>query len=663
MKRFSPLLLLAFILVFSCDLAFATGFLKTSGKTIVDGTGKEVYLKGIGLGGWLNQEGYMLNTSSFANSTTQIRTRIEALIGKANSDAFYQAYYKNGMTRKDVEILASWGFNSLRLPMNWRLLVTTGGAYLEDGFKQIDSLLSWCETYKVYLILDLHAAPGGQSKDAPSDYDTDALLWKDAAYRTLTVNLWKTLAQRYAAKEWIGGYDLINEPAYDLGSNNTILWDLYKQITTAIREVDKNHVLFIEGNWYANTYTGLPAIWDNNLVISFHKYKDGSSQSSISGYLSLGNSNNVPLWLGETGENSNEWFTQNVELLKNNNIGWSWWTYKRVSTICAPLSITIPPEYQVLLNYWQNGGTKPTVAYATDALMKLATNFTLENCTFNKGYIDALFRAPFSTESVKYKGNIIPGVLYAPEYDYGKVGIAYMDKDYMSTNGFGGATENYNKGWLFRNDGVDIEKCNDATSNGYDVGWIESGEWLNYTFTTWVDGYFDIFLRVASPSGGGNIIMTIDGDIVGNVIPVSGTGGNQSWITIKAGTAKITGGTHKLQLKFMTGGFNLSYIQFSESAVAVNDKKSDEIKFELAQNFPNPFNPVTNIKYSIPKDGNVVLKVYDMLGREVTELVSGYKPAGNYSVNIDASNYPSGVYTYRLESNGFVSVKKLMLLK
>ena len=87
------------------------------------------------------------------------------------------------------------------------------------------------------------------------------------------------------------------------------------------------------------------------------------------------------------------------------------------------------------------------------------------------------------------------------------------------------------------------------------------------------------------------------------------------------------------------------------------------IKYALSQNYPNPFNPVTRIEYKIPKAGNVELKVYDILGREVAQLVNGYKNAGTYTVNFDAHRFASGVYIYRLISSSFVSVKKMMLLK
>jgi hypothetical protein len=85
--------------------------------------------------------------------------------------------------------------------------------------------------------------------------------------------------------------------------------------------------------------------------------------------------------------------------------------------------------------------------------------------------------------------------------------------------------------------------------------------------------------------------------------------------------------------------------------------------YSLSQNYPNPFNPATNIKYTIPKAGNVSLKIYDVLGKEVVTLVNELKQPGVYNVDYNASNLSSGIYFYRLEAGDFTAVKKMMLIK
>jgi hypothetical protein len=85
--------------------------------------------------------------------------------------------------------------------------------------------------------------------------------------------------------------------------------------------------------------------------------------------------------------------------------------------------------------------------------------------------------------------------------------------------------------------------------------------------------------------------------------------------------------------------------------------------FSLEQNYPNPFNPTTIISYQLPAYSNVILKVYDLLGREVATLVSENKPAGNYKVEFNANKIVSGIYFYTMQAGTFVQTKKLMLLK
>jgi hypothetical protein len=87
------------------------------------------------------------------------------------------------------------------------------------------------------------------------------------------------------------------------------------------------------------------------------------------------------------------------------------------------------------------------------------------------------------------------------------------------------------------------------------------------------------------------------------------------------------------------------------------------LKYSLEQNYPNPFNPVTKINYAIAKQGFVKISVFDLLGREVNVLVNEIKTPGFYSIDFNASNLSSGVYFYKLETNGFVDTKKMTVIK
>ncbi len=112
--------------------------------------------------------------------------------------------------------------------------------------------------------------------------------------------------------------------------------------------------------------------------------------------------------------------------------------------------------------------------------------------------------------------------------------------------------------------------------------------------------------------------------------------------------------------------YRLKHIDFDgsfEYSKIVNVEISHPVEYSLEQNYPNPFNPSTTIKFSIPKAGIVNLKIFNTLGEEITSLVNGFKEAGNYVVNFNAMNLSSGIYYYRLSSNNFNEIKKMILLK
>ncbi|HSW56371.1 MAG TPA: T9SS type A sorting domain-containing protein, partial [Ignavibacteriaceae bacterium] len=106
-------------------------------------------------------------------------------------------------------------------------------------------------------------------------------------------------------------------------------------------------------------------------------------------------------------------------------------------------------------------------------------------------------------------------------------------------------------------------------------------------------------------------------------------------------------------------------VQWLTDGIVLDNPRDESMitSFNLEQNYPNPFNPATTIAYSIPKEAQVSLKIYDVMGREVVELVNGKQSSGSYNVEFDASSLASGTYFYKLTAGEFVSVKKMVLLK
>ena len=394
-------LLIFTILSSSCTASEKTGYLHARGTAIVDGSGREILLRGMGFGGWMVMEPYMMNLSDIAKAGQHsILDKIDELVGPEKRNIFHTAWLENFCTEADITALKDLGFNSLRLPLHYNLFTLPiekepdpgENTWLETGFLLTDRVLGWCRTHEIYLILDLHAAPGGQGNDANiSDYDASKpSLWESGANRDKTVALWRKLAERYAEEPWIGGYDLINEPNRDLGPGNLPLKDLYDRIITAIREVDRNHLLFIEGNWFANDHSGLWPIEDDNVALSFHRYWCANSVESIQPYLDMRQQYTVPLYMGESGENSTMWYHAARTLLEDHHIGWAWWTWKKLRSDSGVHSVTPPDGYDELRLYWKNGGEKPDTGFSFTVLMNLADAIRLENVILNHNVIRSL---------------------------------------------------------------------------------------------------------------------------------------------------------------------------------------------------------------------------------------------------------------------------------
>ncbi|MBU0475083.1 MAG: glycoside hydrolase family 3 C-terminal domain-containing protein [Bacteroidetes bacterium] len=207
--------------------------------------------------------------------------------------------------------------------------------------------------------------------------------------------------------------------------------------------------------------------------------------------------------------------------------------------------------------------------------------------------------------------------------------------------------------------GIQTEATSDI-GGGLNVGWIDAGDWMEYKCNLPNTGEYFVNFRVASETAEGKIRFFIDGiETFSRVIPV--TGGWQTWTTVSTIT-DIESGDFNIKLLAEKGGFNLNWFEL----VTISDAESENnlpSSYSLYQNYPNPFNPSTKIKYSISTAGNVKLKVYDVLGKEVKSLVNEYKKAGSYEIEFNSVNLSTGIYFYKMTSGSFTATQKMVLVK
>lgn len=579
-KRNIPtILFILFIIAIIHSPVNAQGFLKANGKLIVNEKGEKVILRGMGLGGWMLQEGYMFKLSNIGQQY-KIKAKIQEVVGEEKTKQFYEAWLANHTTKADIDSMAAWGFNSMRLPMHYNLYTlpvdeekTPGqNTWLEKGFAMTDSLLKWCAANKIYLILDLHAAPNGQGNDLPiSDRDpAKPTLWESEAAQQKTIALWRKLAERYANEPWIGGYDIINEPNYGFedpkgdtrGTNekkNEPLRKLMMEITKAIREVDTKHIVIIEGNGFGNNYNGVLPTWDNNTVLSFHKYGNFNTVGAIKRFLELRDEFNVPLWLGESGENSNTWFYECIKLVESNDIGWAWWQNKKMN-INEPLEVKVPDGYSKLLDYWAGKGEKPSEEEAWKTLQQLLENIKIKNNVFHKDVVDAMFRQVYSAETKPFKDHVIEKetTIQSVDFDLGRQRLAYYDKDTASYHYTPGVNTRGNRGGAYRNDGVDIQR----EGSEVHIFSIEDGEWLQYTVNVPQAGEYTVSFEVATVNDSARISLSSAKKKLINAQALEHTGGLQQWKISAPQSVRLEKGVQQLSVYADKGGFNFRRLYF-----------------------------------------------------------------------------------------------------
>lgn len=534
-------------------------FLRTEGQDILNEQGDKVLLRGVGLGNWMLPEGYMWKFGNQGDRPRRIEKIVSDLIGPEDAGRFWTEFRNNYITEADIRRIAELGYNSVRPALNSRLFLTEGDnpVRVEEGFRLLDNLVAWCRAHGVYVIIDMHGAPGGQTGQNIDDSANDEpLLFMETKYQDQLVNLWRTIADRYKDEPTVAGYDLLNEPLPQrtgaAGKYRHLVEPLYKRITQAIREVDPKHMIILEGVDWANDWSIFTKRFDENLVYQFHYYcwDTPAKLKGIQQYLEHRERLNAPVWVGETGERDNTIYWATTEYFEANNIGWSFWPWKKLDANNAPFSIKRPQQWDAVADY-SNGGAKPDKEVARKAFDELLANIRLENCVYFPAVVNSMLRrAPARIEAENF-------------------GQSGANKSYHVTD----ASRLSPQYRLSEPVPIESQTMGRRRSDQYIT--LTDSEWTAYTIFCDVPKDFTVKVRVKAVKGAAEARLTVgDRDLEVKV-------GKSEWTDVKLGAVALSRGSNSLKLLVKNGSVEVDWI---ELAVAQADQQSSSLKSQSEQN-------------------------------------------------------------------------------
>ena len=379
-------------------------FVRVSGPCLIEPNGDTLFIKGTNLGNWLNPEGYMFGFQK-TNSAGMIDQMFCEMVGPDFTAEFWRMFKDNYVTEKDIEFIASTGANTIRVPFHYKLFtdedymgLTTG----QDGFKRLDDVIGWCRKNGLYVILDMHDAPGGQTGDNIDDSYGYPWLLESEASQNLFCGIWRKIAEHYRNEPVVIAYDLINEPIASYFSNvpelNAKLEPLYKKVTAVIREVDRNHIVMLGApQWNGNFEPFTDWTFDDKLMYSCHRYGGDASIAAIGNFISFRDKTNLPMYMGEIGHNTDEWQEAFCIAMEQSNIGYTFWPYKKIRNSCFS-GITPPENWEEVVKfsesprstYFEIREARPDQAVTRAAMLDFIEACKFENCTPQESYIKSL---------------------------------------------------------------------------------------------------------------------------------------------------------------------------------------------------------------------------------------------------------------------------------
>jgi len=329
--------------------------LRVEGTAITAGEGP-VQLRGLGMGGWMNMENFI---TGYPGAESQMRRALLRTVGRDVYDRFFTRFLEVFFTDDDAAYLRSLGINSLRIPFNYRHFEDDSEPFVikPEGFRLLDRVVDTCARYGIYMILDLHAVPGAQNQHWHSDNPTQwASFWAHRHFQDRVVHLWEQIAEHYRGNPWVAGYNPVNEPA---DAEGITIGPFYRRLEAAIRAVDPDHILFLDGNRYSTQFDQLGDPLPNT-VYTAHDYAlpgfvDGGPYPGVSrgqyidrdqveetflARTAYMRETGTPIWVGEFGpvytgdpgrdEQRYRLLEDQLEIFARHDASWALWTYKDI---------------------------------------------------------------------------------------------------------------------------------------------------------------------------------------------------------------------------------------------------------------------------------------------------------------------------------------------
>jgi endoglucanase len=334
----------------------APSFLTAAGSDLVDARGRVIHLRGVALGGWMNMENFI---TGFPANESAMRNAVRDVLGDAKYELFFEGLLNAFFDDDDARFLADCGLTALRLPVNYRHFEEDSRPFQirTDGFRHLDRVIDLCAARGIYSIVDLHALPGYQNQRWHSDNPTHvASFWTHPHFQDRVVHLWEAFADHYKDNPWVAGYNPINEPADD---SRRVVGPFYERLVSAIRAVDPQHTVFLDGNTYSTEFDVFTREFEN-VVYACHDYAapglgfGGPYPGQTRGVYvdkeaverkflersAYSRKTTTPVWVGEFGPiytgneqvdvRRQQLLADQLEIYGRHHANWSLWTYKDI---------------------------------------------------------------------------------------------------------------------------------------------------------------------------------------------------------------------------------------------------------------------------------------------------------------------------------------------